>query len=99
MPTEMEIIVRSHGVFLGEFSFFHSGKKAKHNKNNAVVTVSTTSCVKAKSGARNRTNKIAIANPIYPLINIAANLDDTNKMVTPATIIEAVIIHKNIVIG
>ncbi|MNH30134.1 hypothetical protein D3C79_904100 [compost metagenome] len=49
-----------HWIFLWADSGIKSGKYLKHRRNKAVVTDSTTNCVKAKSGARKITKKKAI---------------------------------------
>src|SRR5699024_12252626 len=63
IPTAMDSSKRRISTFSSIVSFFHSGKKQKHNKNNTAVTVSTTSWAKAKSAARNNTQHIATENP------------------------------------
>src|SRR5699024_11626313 len=56
--------------YLGVLRDSHLGKKYRTSKKSAVVTVSTTICVRAKSGALNMTKKRAIEKPIYPFITI-----------------------------
>src|SRR5699024_12702177 len=77
----------------------HLGKKYRTSKKSAVVTVSTTICVRAKSGALNMTKKRAIEKPIYPFITITVKRELDIIIVIPAIIIVIAKIHWKIPTG
>src|SRR5699024_839706 len=85
--------------YLGMLRDSHLGKKYRTSKKSAVVTVSTTICVRDKSGALNRTKKSANEKPIYPVITITVKRELAIIIVIPAIIIVIAKIHGKIPTG
>src|SRR5699024_4901232 len=92
-PTDREMMIFNHLPDFELCSFVSFGKCVKASKNNAVVIVSITSCVNARSGALNNMKNKAIEKPSTQFKKIDNKRLLLIVSVTAATIITAVKIH------